>query len=267
MAVSDRIQQMQHIFQEIKQSPESQDIDSLLSGSFGEFTSVAYEAAASKFAVIDIKNCNFSFPLWSSFLEKYGTLHSSQIHVGLGWALCETQSFNTSFLDTLDSIWRWRVLDGYGYYSGLFLRRESIRKQTTPSFITGDDFHAFNQGLGRSLWYLSQGEPDRLVRALNLFDAARKEDLWRGVGLAATYVGSVENKQLDELKKEAESFFVQFKCGALLAIAGRQKAEQPTENSSQIAKYLSLENPELVKMVSSKSSSFRTLLQGIEGQL
>jgi len=258
---------VQAIFQEVNQAPESQTLDLLLSGSFGEYISVAYEAAAVKLAFADIQAKDSSFPLWTSFLNKHGTLHGSQIHVGLGWALCETQTFDTSFLDTLDSAWRWRVLDGYGYYSGLFLRRDAIRKQLTPSFITGDDLHAFNQGLGRSLWYLSQGESERLVRALNLFDEDRKKDLWRGVGLAATYVGGVDDGQLDEIKKEAGSLFVCFKCGTLLAIAGRQKAEQPTASSDQIAKHLSLEVSELIETLSKKSNSFKAILQEIEGQL
>ena len=267
MVVAEKTQVVQTLFRETQLNIENQSVDTVLKTEKGEFASVVYEAIAVCLANQDIKNKDNFFSLWSSFCDQHASLHGSQIYVGLGWAMCESAVSEYTFLEELPSVWRWRVLDGYGYYSGLFKRRETIRSQQIPPFISNDDTHAFNQGIGRSLWYLSQGDIERLTRSLNLFEDNRQVDMWRGIGLAATYVGGIDASLLKDIQLAAEEYLPQFKCGALMAIAARKKSAISSSDTTFISESLSLENISHIDRMFSTCGSYYSLLQEIEASL
>lgn len=264
MSVSSNIQRIQELFQEVQQQINSTNYKRVLAAYSDEYLSVAYEAAAAAIAEEDLRNADANFTRWNAFCAEFGDLHGSQIHVGLGWTLSENTTTDLSFLNTFESRWKWRVIDGMGYYSGLFKRRDSIRNQQLPVFLDPEDIHAFDQGLGRCLWYLSQGDTERLMNLIQLFSSSRRADLWRGVGLAASYVGGLSKALLEELLKLADTSLSSFKCGALLSIAARQKAMLQTKNSIMIQNELGLTNPTHMDLVFSEKGSYYSLLQEIE---
>lgn len=267
MSVTEKLQLVQSLFQETQQRIKDNSVESVLKQYDGEFLSIVYEAIAVHLATLDLKLEDNSFSLWNNFLIKHGALHGSQIHVGLGWALSEMNVTDISILPSFTSTWRWRVLDGYGYHSGLFKRREAIRSQQVPPFIIQEDIHAFNQGIGRSLWYTSKGDIERLLRSLNLFDLNRQKGLWRGVGLATSYVGGVDKSTLNNFLNASGVFAPQLKCGIIMAIAARKKSGILSTDTNFLSTSLSLENHYAIDLIFSTSNSYYELIEQIEATL
>ena len=201
-----------------------------------EFISVAYEGASMGVAIKSIEETN-SLNQWNKFYNDFGLKHSSQMHVGLGWAFAE---LNLKFKDVdlvIDPVLKYRVLDGYGYYEGIFKRRQSIRTQQVPQHFNEIELRAYNQGLGRSLWYIAQGEVEKLVKLINIFAENRHNDMWRGIGIAVAYVGGVEALNIEQLVIGSGQHLSSFKSGVALLIQSRAKAGSivnDTENISNI---------------------------------
>ncbi|MDX2359531.1 MAG: DUF1702 family protein [Crocinitomicaceae bacterium] len=263
MGALENMKLIQSLFTEAKElvmhkNPTVDPADFLLAQS-GGFTSVAFEGAAMGIALTNISE-------WFSFCEIFGDQHDSQIHVGLGWAICESGE-NLEVLDSLSSEGRWKAIDGYGYYMGLFKRREAIREQTIPEFFSGDDLRAFNQGLGRSLWYLSQANSERLFRMIDLFAENRKPDMWRGVGVALTYVGGVAAQEVLEINQIAKNHSVHLRCGALFALKGRDNADCNTPDSSLVGETLRVNDHKLLALLAAYQPDYGGFIDSLESTL
>src|SRR6185436_10369271 len=83
---------------------------------------------------------------------------------------------------------------------------------------------AFDQGLGRSLWFSRGMDATAIARAIALFAAERRADLWSGVGLAAAYAGGVDEAELGALRKQGAGFEAQLAQGAAFAAEARERA-------------------------------------------
>ena len=201
-----------------------------------EFISVAYEGASMGLAIKTIQETN-SLAIWDDFYQHFGLKHSTQIYIGLGWAFSE---LNLDFSDVdiiITPSLQYRVMDGYGYYEGIFKRKSSIRMQQVPQF-DALSLRSYDQGLGRSLWYIAQGEVERLARTIHLFPENRQDDLWRGIGIASSYVGGIDTIILEQLTKEAGKYLPSFKCGAAMLIQSRTKANTIVDDTEVIANFL-----------------------------
>ena len=268
MGAATNIQTIQELFQEVRQQANSKNYKTFLAKYSGDYLSVAYEAAAAAIANEDLIKHDKNFSLWKLFCSEFCNLHGSQIHVGLGWALAELNITDLGFINTFEPQWKWRVVDGFAYYSGLFKRRDTIRNQQKPDFFKSEDSHAFDQGLGRSLWYLSNGDTDRLMGFLVLFSESRLSDLWRGIGLASTYVGGLNSALINTLVILSGENSPSYKCGALLAIKARQISELPTSDTRLIQSVLGLSDPILSKgWPASKKEPYYSLLMEIQSNL
>ena len=86
----------------------------------------------------------------------------------------------------------------------------------------------FDQGLGRSLWFVDCAEPLRISDTIASFSRDRHADLWSGVGLAAAYTGTANRNQLETLRDESRDFRLHLAQGAAFAAKARQRAGNPT---------------------------------------
>lgn len=136
---------------------------------------------------------------WAEFHEK-ADQHSTQIHIGLGWAIGEQDWNVAESLESIDPEMHAKVLDGVGYWFGLFRRRLTIRTQGIPEQITAEFQSGFDNGVGRSIWYISKGDPEMALKIINSFPEERIADLWFGIGVASTYVGGCSEDLTSELK-------------------------------------------------------------------
>jgi len=229
LSISDNIETIVSTFQKGRELAESGISLNALITELNQieprYRSVAFEGASMGVTLTQ------DFGTWKLY-AKAAEKHATQVHIGLGWALAQNQP-PTSALggltlsDTLSQIapdYRVKILDGYGYWHGLFQRRATIRTQQVPENITPEYQAGFDQGVGRAIWYISKGEVAKVMNIINHFSEERRSNLWRGIGVALTYVGGCSDALIAELKSVAGEFKLNLGKGIEAALESVQKA-------------------------------------------
>jgi hypothetical protein len=168
------------------------------------------------------------------FLHGEGAPHSYMLHVGAGWAMARLPWLRwrvNSFISTLDPLARWLALDGYGFHQGYFYWPRSVRRQEVPRGVAGYARRAFDQGLGRSLWFVEGADAPRIAAAIAAFPPARQPDLWSGVGLACAYAGGRDQAHIELLREAAGRYLAQIAQGAAFAAKARAQAGNPAPHT------------------------------------
>ena len=165
------------------------------------------------------------------FLNGHGGDHIYMVHIGVGEALARLRRHPEPFLAKFDPVLRWLILDGYGFHEGFFRRRRYIDKQTLPSHLSAYARRIFDQGLGRSIWFLKGAHVGNVVTAIGQFDQARHADLWSGIGVACAYAGGAERTAIEHLREQAGMYSPQLALGAAVVAKGRQLAKNPALHS------------------------------------
>lgn len=221
MSISENIQTIVDTFQNGRKISELElGLDELIARLHEfepRYRSVAFEGASMGVALV---NQLSTWKVYANQTEK----HATQVHIGLGWAIGEQQLDLASTLSEIEPEMQVKVLDGYGYWNGLFRRRMTIRTQQVPENVTSEYQSGFDQGVGRAIWYISKGDIEKLISIINHFSGSRRQDLWRGIGVASTYVGGCSNELITELKSAAGSFAESLQVGIEAAEESMQKA-------------------------------------------
>lgn len=223
MSIAENIETVVSTFQKGRSLSEQElGFDELLS-KLNEFEpryrSVAFEGASMGVAL------KHSMETWKVYAKKTEK-HATQVHIGLGWAIAEGQMNLASTLSEIKPEMRVKVLDGFGYWHGLFRRRLTIRTQQIPENITSEFQTGFDQGIGRAIWYITKGEVDKVLNIINHFEQDRKANLWQGIGVASTYVGGCSDELIAELKSASHEFKMNLANG-IEAAEGSMQLAQP----------------------------------------
>lgn len=205
---------------------EKDDLDILtqqLDAIAPEFRGFAYEGAAMSLTLLD-----YLLP-WKrnrlqSFLTRSGAAHIYMIHVGAGWALARVPWHHQWPPGWLDPLLCWLAVDGYGFHEGYFNWQRYIRQQAKPKHLSTYACRVFDQGLGRSLWFVEGADIVQIPKTIATFPPLRHADLWSGVGLACAYAGGVDSDQLIALGTAAGSYHPYLAQGTAFAAKARQRA-------------------------------------------
>jgi hypothetical protein len=189
-----------------------------------EMRGFAFEGAAMSLALLDMLT-----PWkdrWLSFVSDGARAHLYMAHVGVGWALARLAWRRRKLPPARlrDPLLRWLAVDGYGFHEGYFHWRRFVREQFVPRGLSGYARRAFDQGLGRGLWFVEGADVERIPATINGFPAQRRADLWSGVGLACAYAGGAERAGIHFLREAAEPFRAQMAQGAAFAAKTRERA-------------------------------------------
>jgi enediyne biosynthesis protein E3 len=218
--------------------PELEAIPSDLKG-------FAYEGSAMGLALLDSLT-PWQNPRLPIFLEEDGNAHIYMGYVGLGWALARLPGGIERYLRKLDTpkngfpdpLLGWLALDGYGFHQGYFYWRDYISNLTQPKHLSVEAAHVFDQGLGRSLWFVRGANPEQIAQTIQRFQPSRQADLWSGIGLACTYAGGVTDADIIELKNLARDYLPEIAQGAVFAAKARQRADNLTEHTERACQIL-----------------------------
>lgn len=203
----------------------------------------AFEGAAMGLALIDLLS-PWPTRLFKRFIEGAGRTHIYVAHVGAGWALARTSTFLKWRLGPLDPLLRWLLIDGLGFHSGYFHHDSAIGRGLRPRSIHGYETNAFDQGLGRSIWFVNGASIRRVVGTIRAFPKPRHPDLWSGVGLAATYAGGASAAELSELACRAGPLRLHLAQGAAFAAKARCRAGNVTLHTKIACRVLCELEPE-----------------------
>ena len=201
------------------------------------FRGFAYEGAAMGLGILD-RITPWRRDRVPEFLNGAGKPHAYMVHVALGWVAARMPGRIDKVLEPLDPLLRWLVLDGYGFHEGFFHWPRYLGGQSIPKKITGYAARAFDQGLGRSLWFVDGGSVELLRETVAAFPERRCPDLWSGIGLAAVYAGEVSEAQLRSLREAAGIFLPQLAQGAAFAAKARHRAGNPNAYTDRACRIL-----------------------------
>ena len=193
-----------------------------------ELRGFAFEGAAMGLALLDWLT-PWKRDRIAHFLAGAGDAHAYMVHVGIGWAWARLPVNLERAITRFDPLLRWLVVDGYGFHEGFFRWPRYLNGQAPQRQITGYGLRAFDQGLGRCLWFIKGGEVERIVQAIADFPKARQGDLWSGVGLASTYAGFASEAMLQHLRQRAGLYQAELAQGAAFAAKARSRAGNATE--------------------------------------
>jgi hypothetical protein len=93
-----------------------------------------------------------------------------------------------------------------------------------PARLVGYERRVFDQGLGRSLWFVKGADVAAVASAVNPFPFARRDDLWSGIGLACAYAGGCGRAAIESLRVAADKHLPAFAQGVAFAAKTRARA-------------------------------------------
>jgi hypothetical protein len=181
-----------------------------------------YEGAAMGLALLDLLSLR-DRSRFSRFARGPGAPHIYMLHVGAGWAMARVPWGRRRF-GTLDPLLRWLAMDGYGFHETYFHWPRTLVEKTRPAGLGRYASRAFDQGVGRALWFVDGAEVDRIGVTIEEFRAPRQSDLWSGVGLACGYAGGASASALHALRARAGAHAAHLAQGVAFAAKARLHA-------------------------------------------
>ena len=202
-----------------------------------ELRGFAFEGAAMGLALLDCftpwrKN------RWRTFTERIAEPHVYMMHVGLGWALARLRRRVTPYLVRLDPLIGWLMVDGYGFHEGYFGWPRYVEQRAIPAHLIGYERRVFDQGLGRSIWFVKGADVAAVVGAVNAFPNARRDDLWSGVGLACAYAGGCGPAAIQSLRTAAGKHLLALAQGVAFAAKTRKRAANLNAHTETVCRVI-----------------------------
>lgn len=208
-----------------------------LSSVESELRGFAFEGAAMGLALLDCFT-PWRKDRWRTFTERLAQPHIYMMHVGLGWALARLRRAVTPYLAQLDSLLGWLVVDGYGFHEGYFAWPRYIEQRAIPHRLEGYERRVFDQGLGRSIWFVKGADVSAVTSAINAFPSARRDDLWSGAGLACAYAGGCGRAAIESLRTAAGGHFPALAQGVTFAAKTRQRAANLNPHTESVCRVI-----------------------------
>ncbi|MBV1849288.1 DUF1702 family protein [Catellatospora tritici] len=120
----------------------------------------------------------------------------------------------------------WLAVDGLGFDRAYFDTKDWVdnRRRPKPYPFAGHPEYfarAWDQGVGRALWFIHGGVVRNVAAGVGRFEADRHADLWSGVGLAATFAGGSTPDGLTELRELAGAYAADLAQGSVFAAKAR----------------------------------------------
>ncbi|WP_084497135.1 DUF1702 family protein [Nocardia amamiensis] len=214
-------------------NPRLGDLIPIVEANPAKVRGVAYEGAAMGLMLLD-----FMLPYRKrlrGLLTGPCGVYKPMVYVGAGMILPRLPIDPLRVIarfDDLDDPDRWLMLDGYGFFRGFFAARDSLDRQARPDGLTGEAARNFDSGLGRSLYFLSAANPDRIAAVLRAFPEDRRRDLWGGVGLACGYTGgALDREGFQRLMHTSGPYAAEVAVGLAVAAGFREQTNHPADHT------------------------------------
>lgn len=205
-----------------------------------EYRGFAFEGAAMGLALLDYLT-PWKRNRLHALLKGKGEIHSYMLHVGVGWAIARLPWLRRNIhvpMAQLDPLLRWLVVDGFGFHEGYFHWPRTVKGQAVPVGLSGYEIRAFDQGLGRSLWFVEGADVGRIAATIAAFDPVRRADIWSGMGLGCAYAGGAEPSSIKALVVLAGPYRPHLAQGAAFAAQARRRAGNPSLHTALVCEVL-----------------------------
>jgi enediyne biosynthesis protein E3 len=131
------------------------------------------------------------------------------------------------------------ILNGYGFHEACFRSRGALERTPVPRGLSAAGARCLDHGIGRAVWFMCGGSPERIASALASFEAERREDLWAGLGTACAFAGRAHADEagyraaLGKLDAMLGPYREAFEVGVVLAAELARRTRHPTRWVSQ----------------------------------
>ena len=200
----------------------------------------AYEGAAMGLPLLDHLSFRKRGRLLT-FLNGVGARHTYMIHVGVGWAIARVPWLRSNFHNAvadLDPLLRWLAADGNGFSDFYFKFPYFLRKPERLNQLQGYARHAYAQGVGRSLWFVTGANANLISKFISRLPHSLHGDLWSGVGLACAMAGGSDRAEIELIRSMARDHRSALAQGAAFAAKTRQRANNTTDHTETACQIL-----------------------------
>ena len=196
----------------------------------------AYEGAGAALTVLDrfrpAKHSRFA-----ALVRGPGAPFAVLLHVGAGLALARVSRDIEDDTRGMDAEMRWLPLDAYGFERGVFAGVRVVAGGEVPR-LSAYGRRAFDQGLGRGLWFREAAHVERIARTIAGLAPERHSDLWSGAGLAIAYAGPNTEASLISLAEAAGPHRPSVRLGVACAAFMRAEGRNPSPNTERASRVL-----------------------------
>jgi enediyne biosynthesis protein E3 len=192
----------------------------------------AAEGAAMGAAIAD--TLSFGKPLLPACIDAFKSDFTYLVHVGAGWSLARVPWRRRRIVAELDPLLRWLAFDGLGFHDTYFHHRR-IRAGWRRE-RSGYAARAYDQGVGRALWFVGGGLVSEAVRLISSLPKSGHPDHWSGLGLAMTYAGPGTGDDLAVACEAAGEHRAQFAQGAAFGCEARVLAQHVPSHTELAAR-------------------------------
>jgi hypothetical protein len=196
----------------------------------------AYEGAGAALTVLD-RFLPAPRRRFESLLRGPGAPFAVLLHVGAGLALSRVSRHIEDDIRGMDAEMRWMPLDAYGFERAVFASDRVVSGGQVPP-LSGYGPRAFDQGLGRGLWFRAATGLERIARTIAGLAPQRHADIWSGVGLAAAYAGPNTEASLAALDQAAGPHVPSVRLGVACAAYMRSEGRNPSPHTERAARAL-----------------------------
>lgn len=205
----------------------------------------AAEGAAMGTAVSDA--LPFRSPRFPRLIELLDAEFTYLLHVGAGWALARVPWRKRHILAPLNPLHRWLAYDGLGFHDGYFKPSDVLNGWRREPF--GYAARAYDQGVGRALWFAGGGSVIWAADRIRRLTADRHEDLFSGLGLAMAYAGPTTTESVRQAIELAGREGPHLAQGIAFACEARARASFVPQATHTAAQALDFEASVLAALV------------------
>lgn len=147
--------------------------------------------------------------------------YSFVLYMGIGEAMAQLKIPPTLCNTVAENPWGGQIIEGYGFFDGYFRWFDTLVHQVYPSDLAPGLRAAYDQGLGRAIYFVTNGRPRDIKDYISTFAPARQKELWAGLGQSTAYVGGPSESDLRKLLDLSGNDRFELMQGVLLGLSAR----------------------------------------------
>lgn len=147
--------------------------------------------------------------------------YSFLLYMGIGEAMAQLKISPAASNCLTNNSWSDQIWEGYGFFNGYFRWFDTLVHQKYPEGLAPELRPAYDQGLGRAIYFLTSGKPYEIRDYISTFAPERQKEMWAGLGQPAAYAGGCDEKALRKLLELSGESRIELQQGVLLGVSGR----------------------------------------------
>lgn len=157
--------------------------------------------------------------------------HQLAVTAGCGGAFMHAGLSIASISEAVDPFWRALLAEGFAFHESFYNVKRIVVNQEAPQVSEIWERRAYNQGIGRTIWFAAGGRPEIIKELINQFASWQRSDLWYGVGLQAAYCGGTE-KEYQQLRHHSGKQLDGLTAGVSMAVFMRASSGHFPDHTS-----------------------------------